>query len=314
MDGSVVEESRGITGVRDVVGERIRDWHHAGGPIALDAFDPRYFTSDEFGRWKLIGRHLPDVWGMVARGEGVLASTSFVQNLRVDVGSRITLDTPGGPLPLIVAGMTSAFAAPRGTIEISRALYERYWSDDQVTRVHLRLSPGSDVQAVRHAIARQFGGRYRLRILSAGELLDYWTREVRQAFAGLHAVAGLVLLIVLLGMADTLAAGVVERRRELGTVRAVGGRRRTVHAIVLGEGALLGAIGLMLAGAAGIALGRLWVDLTLPCLLGWALDFHMPLATVAGIGIVSVLVCLCAGLVPAARAAGVPPAVALRYE
>ena len=44
---------------------------------------------------------------------------------------------------------------------MSRAVYERLWHDDQVTRVHLHLAPGTDPVALRSAIAHRFGDRYR---------------------------------------------------------------------------------------------------------------------------------------------------------
>ena len=163
VDGALVDEAARVQGVTSALGERILDWHHGGGPIAIDAFDPGYFTSTEFGRWALLGPSLPDVWDAVARGTAVIVSTSFVRNLGVSVGDRLALDTPTGPLSVTVGGVTSAFASPRGTIEMSRSLYRERWHDAQVTRVHLHLEPTAVPEAVRAGVARAVGGRYRLR-------------------------------------------------------------------------------------------------------------------------------------------------------
>ena len=313
-DGALVEESRAIPGVQAAVGERILDWTHRDGPIAIDAFDPAYFRTTDFGRWRLLGRALPDVWDQVARGDGVIVSTSFVHNIGASVGDTIRLETPNGPLPLVVAGVTSAFASPRGTLEMSRAVYERYWRDGQVTRVHLKIAPGIDRDALRATIARRFGDRYRLRILSAAELMEFWTGQVRRAFSALHVVAGMVLLVILLGMADTLGAEVADRTRELGTLRAVGGRRLLVRRMILTEGMVLGVLGLILAVGTGLALGVLWVDATFPLLLGWALDLHIPYGMVGVVSLVTMVVCVLAAVLPARQAARLEPAVALRYE
>lgn len=313
-DGALVDAVRPLRGVEDVVGERILDWHYAGGPISIDAFDPPYFTGTAFGRWPIFGDAIPDLWGAVARGEAVIVSTNFVHGLGAKVGDRVVLETPSGALPVVVGGVTSAFASARGTIEMSRALYRRHWHDDQVTRVHLRLAPGTDVPLLRGTIARTFGERYRLRMLSSRDLMAYWTAQVRRAFAGLHLVALGVLLVILVGMADTLAAAIVERTRELGTMRAVGGRRRHVRRMVITEALLLGGLGLVLAIAAGLAMGTLWVTATFPLLLGWVLQMHVPWSELLLTTGMTLTVCYFAALLPARRASRLEPAAALRYE
>jgi len=81
---------------------------------------------------------------------------------------------------------------------------------------------------------------------------------------------------VLIGMADMLAASVVERTREIGSLRALGLRPRVVRRMILLEATLVGCLGLTVAGMAGGSLGALWVRATFPDLLGWLLGLHLP--------------------------------------
>ena len=115
-------------------------------------------------------------------------------------------------------------------------------------------------------------------------------------------------------MADTLAAGVIERTREIGAIRVVGVRRRFVRRMVLVEGVVLGVVGLVLAAVAGFALGTLWVDVTFPALLGWVLEPHVPYTQAGVVAVLTVVVCIVAALAPARRAASLAPAIAVRYE
>jgi putative ABC transport system permease protein len=310
----VVDEVSQLNGVVAAVGERIVDWHYAGGPIAIDAFDPAYFETTRFGRWKLVARSQSHVWRDVAAGQAVIVSSSFVHNVGAGVGDMLMLETPSGYLKMAIAGVTVAFASPRGTIEMSREVYETYWRDSTVTRIHLATGDAISAADVRAAIAERFGRRYRLQVLSAGELLDYWAVQVRRAFAFLNILAILVLVVILLGMADTLAAGVADRMRELGVMRAVGVRRRNVRLIVVLEAITLGLIGIALGGAAGVALGALWVKGTFPQLLGWALEFHFPYAQGVLAAVLTLGVCVVAAALPARQAARLEPAAALRYE
>ena len=239
-----------LRGIQDVAAERLTDWHFGGGPIAIDAFDPRYFLSPEFGQWPLLGAHVNDVWAAVAKGEAVLISSSLERNLGVRVNDAMTLETPNGLLNVRVGGVTTNFTSPRGTIIMSRALFRNSWNDAQVNRVFVRIAPGVNVVNVRAMIARELGKKYGLRILSSSELLDYFAMQVRRAFAPVNVLAGLVLLVVLVGTADTLAAGVLERTRELGTMRAVGVRRRLLRRMVVTEALVIGTLGLRAFGVA----------------------------------------------------------------
>jgi len=311
---AVLDELRRIPGVRAAAGEQATDWRYGGGPIALNAFDPAYFVDPTFGRWRLIGRQLPDALDATARGDAVIVSENFVRNLAVAVGDTITLATPNGALAVRIAGVTQDFLSPRGTIEMSRALYARHWNDEQIVRALVRLQDGAVEQTVRETIAHDLGRRYHLQIQSLGALIDWFVSQVRRAFAALHVLAGLVLLVVLIGVGDALAASVLERTRDLGVIRAVGVRRGRVARIILAEAAILALLGLAIAWSAGLTLGILWVSRTFPALLGWTLSLRIPVEQLAWIGVVALAVCLLAALGPARRAARLDPADALRAE
>jgi putative ABC transport system permease protein len=314
VDARLLTDLAAIAGVRRVVGDRVTDAHYAGGSIALDAFDPAYFTDSTFGQWPLIGAQLPDVWNAVARGEAVIVSSNFVLNLGAHVGDLLTLDTPEGPLAIRVGGVITHFTSPRGTILMSRDVYARYWRDTTVTRAFVQTVPGADLAKVRGDIGRWLGRKYSLRILTCPEIVDYFASQVRIGFAGLYVLAGLVLLVVVIGISDTLAAGVLERTREIGALRVVGVPRAAIGRMVLLEGCALGVLGLALATATGLALGTLWVKATFPYLFGWVIALHFPLAYGVQIAVLTLVACLGAAYLPSRRAAALQPAAALRHE
>jgi len=311
---SLLDDLARVPGVAVAVGEQAIDWQWRGGPVAIDAFDPDYFTDGRFGGWALVGERLPAVYERVARGEAAIVSENLTRNLDVEVGDRITLDSPGGPIELEVAGVVSEFLSPRGTINISRDLYERNWGDPHVVRGLVKLAPGADTAEVQASIARALGGRHRLRILTLDGLMEWFAEQVRRAFGALHVLAGLVLVVVLTGVGDALAAETLERTHELGVARALGVRRRALAVVVLGEAVLLGLLGAVLALALGLGLGAMWVQATFPALLGWTLQLHVPLLPIVGVSLAVVAVCLVAAYLPAMRASHVDPVVALRAE
>lgn len=314
VDDRLAATLRDVDGVAAVIGVRLANWQHAGEPIVLDAFDPDYFRNPAYGRWPLHGARLDGAWEAVASGRAVVVSSNFAQHLHVGVGDTVTLTTPRGTLPVVVAGITTDFASPRGTIEMSRALYREHWNDPRVTRFFVQGTTAAD-PALRARLQQRLatlGGAWR--VISSGELVAYWENQIRRAFASLYALALVILGVVLFGIVDNLGANVVERTRALGTLRAAGVRQTQVRRLVVSEALAIVALGLLLAAAEGGAMALLWVRDTVPLLLGWIVDLHVPVGFLVAIAVSTAASCALAALLPARRAARLEPAAALRWE
>jgi putative ABC transport system permease protein len=138
-----------------------------------------------------------------------------------------------------------------------------------------------------------------------------WTAEVtasrRYPMMLLAVLAGLALVLAAVGLYGVLAYFVGERTREIGVRRALGAPRGSVVKLVLGQGARLVGIGLVIGGVSAI-----WGTRFLRGLL-YEIGTGDP-GAIAGAVIVLGLVGLGASLLPALRAARVDPAVTLRGE
>ena len=134
--------------------------------------------------------------------------------------------------------------------------------------------------------------------------------SVNQLLGIITAMLLLAVIVAVLGIVNTLVLSVVERTRELGLLRAVGGTRRQVRTVVRRESvlmALLGAItGIALGTVAGIALSRALVDEGITTLA-------VPTLTLASLVIASAVGVL-AALGPARRASKVDVLHAITAE
>jgi putative ABC transport system permease protein len=176
------------------------------------------------------------------------------------------------------------------------------------------LSPGAERRTVEAAIERELGQEQRLQVRSGTELIAYFAGQARQGFRFLYVMEGITLLLVLVGISDTLATSVVERTRTFGVMRAVGLRRSQLIGMVLLEGGAIGLLGLLLALATGVALGTFWVQVQFPALVGWALDLHFPYWFVLVAATLTLVLCLVASLLPAIRASQLLVTTALCVE
>lgn len=116
-------------------------------------------------------------------------------------------------------------------------------------RVRAALGPSYDVRAWDELAA------------TARDAVDIQNRA-------LGVVTGAFLIVILVGVTNALLTSVLERVREIGTLMAVGARRRQILALFLFEAAALGAVGALIGCAAGTAivavLGVEGVTLTTP--------------------------------------------------
>lgn len=313
IEASIVGELRAIPGVLTSEGQRVVDWTYRGATIAINAFDGHYFSEPYYGRHPLV-RPLPNAREDMAAGRAIWVSDSFAYNFDLDVGDIVTFDTPEGPLSLPIAALTPDFESPAGVVEMQRDLFRRYFHDDTISRAQVLVEPGVEPASVRAEIQRRLATRYGLRILTGPEGVDYFRDAVRRAFRAIDLLAAAVLFVVLVGIADTLAAGVVDRTRLFAAMRAVGARGGHIQRLVIAEGLLLGGIGLLLAVGCGLALGALWIEATFTYLLGWMVTFYLPWRQLVLLIAVTIAVCILAAWLPARRAARLPVSEALRWE
>src|SRR5205814_1194618 len=126
------------------------------------------------------------------------------------------------------------------------------------------------------------------------------------AFDSLVLGLGVVALIVgAVGVANIMIVSVLERRSEIGLRRALGATKGEIRAQFLGEAILLALMGGVIGVAAGVAATAAYAAAK-----GWAIA--IPVEAWSG-GIASAIVIgTLAGLLPAVRASGMPPTVALR--
>jgi putative ABC transport system permease protein len=123
----------------------------------------------------------------------------------------------------------------------------------------------------------------------------------------LGVFAVVALAIAAIGIYGVLAYSVNQRTREIGLRMALGAPRGRVLRLVIGEGMIVGAVGIAAGLAASLALSRALKSLV----------FEVPVddpATFSSVAIVLTLVALLACAIPARRASRVDPMVALREE
>jgi ABC-type antimicrobial peptide transport system permease subunit len=135
--------------------------------------------------------------------------------------------------------------------------------------------------------------------------------DIQSSNAMLDGISLIALLAGGLSMLNTMLMSVFERTREIGVLRALGWRRKTVLAMILREAVLLGLLG----GVAGIGISFGLIELMkLSAILGSWVNPVWSWGIFARAFLLSIFLGVIGGLYPAYRATRLSPVEALRYE
>jgi putative ABC transport system permease protein len=137
---------------------------------------------------------------------------------------------------------------------------------------------------------------------------------MRDSFRVNYAMEAVAILVALLGLAQSLLASAVDRRREFGVLRALGATRRDICRSLTLEGGLLGLCGGILGIIGGTLISFHHVVYNTKALTGWSLEYHFSWAWCQGIVFGSVFLSALAGLCVGQHVARQRITDAIQYE
>ena len=199
--------------------------------------DPLYRALDEQVRTEVLA------------GRGVVLSQNLGKTLHVRVGDQLRLQTPHGVRETAVLALVPYFSTVIGTVGIDLDQMRAWFDRPAATTLQIAAAPGvdpnrllADVRRVVPAPNYVYDGRAELAGLEA---------PMHQSMFIANAVWIIVVFVAAVALLNTLTLSVLERRREIGVLRAMGSSRRFTLRMVLAEAAGIGIVG----GVLGLVFG-----------------------------------------------------------
>lgn len=244
----------------------------------------------------------------------VAISESFSRRHGLGAGDTLELATPAGPRPFRIAGVYLDYTRDQGVILMDRANHAAWWpaAGAHTAAVHLR-DPGASTD-----IAEELRSRFRdgaeIAIYSNSSLRERIFAIFDQTFAVTYVLRSIAVIVAILGVSLTLTTLVAEREREIGILRATGASARQVRDTFVAESALIGLLSSLTGLAAGACLAMILTWVINLAFFGWTVQLRYPWESLAWTPVWMIAAAALAGLIPAARAARIRPASALRSE
>ncbi|EGD55349.1 FtsX-like permease family protein [Gordonia neofelifaecis] len=298
LDPEIEPQVRAVPGVASVVGGQWATVNLGAARVLLQGLEPG--ASAPFVR-----KAAPRAVRQVLSGDGILLSNVLARSLGVGIGDSVRLASPTGYHTLVVRDTVDYVAIDSGVGAVSNRLLAEWFRLGGDTYLQVTVTPNADREQVRSALTSiaehhpGTGGRP-VSVYTGQEALAATEASAEQAGAFTVAIQWVVAGAAAIALLNTLLLSVLERRRELGVLRAMGASRRFVSRMVLSEAAsiaLVGAaVGLLLGGGLHVLADRILTQTT-------SIDIVYALQPSAlGYVVVPVLLCLAGAAIPAARA------------
>ena len=287
----------------------------AGGGLALrgEATQAIALQGVELNRYEgIIGLRGKVVSGTarLLPGEAIVGS-ELASDLGVRVGDRLTLQTGTVTDAARVTALLDLGVKElnRRTVIVSfRSAQNLLGLPGGATSIDLKVK---DVWAA-ESLAQELRSQFPYKIES-------WQENNAQLVSALNAqsvstalIRGVVMVVVVLGIASVLVVSVVQKQREIGILRAMGATRAQILRLFLVQGAVVGALGSVLGIA--LAVGMIWLFARfvrgtdgLPLF-----DISLSPALAVQVAAIATVCSVLAAIAPARRAAAMDPAQAIR--
>jgi putative ABC transport system permease protein len=244
---------------------------------------PVLLVSLEIDKWAERARRHPvqgredEMYRDASAGRGMILSENLAVLKGIRAGETVEIDTPAGPLRLPVSGIVKDWSDQSGVIFLDRAVYMKWWNDDRVNIFRVYVRRGASAAAVRESILNRLAGNRRLFVLTNEDVKKYIADLTDQWLSLAYSQIAVAVLVAILGIMNTLTVSIMDRKRELGVLQAVGGLRRQLRHTIWMEAVGIGVVGLVL----GLALGALNLHYVLQIahrdISGTALDYRYPI-------------------------------------
>jgi len=282
------------------------------GPFRIRALDNRQLARGPLAADPLLRQRF-------ANRPTLLLSTRCSDDFGYRAGDRVTLATPAsGPVAFEILAVSDEHGfAPDDRVYAVASVetIKRFWCVDaaeQATAFSARI-PRDRQPPVFQRIKQAVGpdGLVSVRVgeeIGAGYLADH-----DRDFAIFYAILLLTVALAAVGMLNAMVISVLERRREIGLLRAVGLTGGQVARMLLIEAGAFGLLGGLLGLAVGIPLATVSAR-ALTALSHLDLSFELAPRALSAVLAGAILVALLAVLYPALRANRLRLSTVMRYE
>ena len=253
------------------------------------------------------------VWKQFENGELIL-SEPFAYKHDLDVDSTLELKTDFGMKVFRVAGIYYDYASDQGLVTIHYDHFKKYWNAKGVSGISVFVDENYSIEEVKEKIQALETDGQQLFVRTFKFLRDSSIEIFDRTFLIAQVLQMLAVIVAFIGILSSLMSLQLERKRELGILRANGLLPGQLFKIVNLQTLLMGLTAGVLALPLGNILAWILVYIINKRSFGWTMQFEFLPSIMMEAMALSIVAAILAGIYPGYKMSKTSPANALREE
>ncbi|MEU9048175.1 MULTISPECIES: FtsX-like permease family protein [unclassified Kitasatospora] len=194
-----------------------------------------------------------------ALGQGrLLVDEDVAKKFNVTTGSTMTVSYPDASTGQLTVGGVYKTGGMLGPVVVANSEIAKHEPKPYISDVLVKGKDGA-TDSLKQSLKDATGANPVIEVKSRQDVRDDFSQTITFALNLMYGLLGMAVLIAILGVINTLAMSVFERKREIGMLRAIGLDRRGIKRMVRLESVVIS----MFGAGVGLALG---------CFIAWAIN------------------------------------------
>ena len=266
----------------------------------------------DFGNLLFLNGKSKDILRVAKNQKGAIITETFANRFKKKEGDFITLPTPRGKIRIKIKGVFYDYTTEGGRVVIDQDFFQELWNDYTLNSIAIYLKNGTDKEKLFSKIKNKLPSNFIL--LDNSSLKKRVFDVFDQTFSITYVLEAIAILVAILGVATNLSSNILDRRREIGTLRAIGMNRIETIVSVIFESGFLGLVSCFLGMISGYFLAGILIFVINKQSFGWTIYFNYSFYDVFLYLFFVYLSSLLAGTIPSRIAAKTEIKNALRAE
>jgi putative ABC transport system permease protein len=311
LDPNILVQLENFDGIENIYSLQTSQVESLDGPILIAANNNPNDGMEQI----YLSNQVPveQMWSELESGS-VLITEPLMNRLDLpQQGGELALYTEQGLISFPIAGVIYDYSSSQGSALFAQIIYQEYWPDENIAALSLILEPGMDVDLTAQKIKEYLAGGQRL-LIRPNQAIRQETLDIfERTFAITTSLQIMTTIVAFIGILSALMNLQLDKKRQLGILRALGLTGKQLWTLVMLETGLMGTVAGLTALPTGYILSLILIYIINKRSFGWTMQISLDIHPFIQAVLLAIIASLLAGILPTRQTLKQNPADVIRY-